>query len=178
MLDEPFSLTGAQVRLRQLRQDDVPILLKQAPSFSSASDLEDEEARLRRMVTTQPTLADHGFWSLAVEHEGALVGDIQTRAPHQGFPPGVCEIGIRLQPRVWGRGIGSQAVQLLTAHLHATGWPRVQASTATTNHGMIRVLDRCGYSYEGILRGYAPDDLGGREDYVMYASISPARPAS
>jgi RimJ/RimL family protein N-acetyltransferase len=169
--DELVSLTGVHVRLRPLSSDDIPSLLKQAPSFSSAADLEDEEVRLRRMVANQPTLADHGFWSLAVEHAGELVGDIQTRAPHQGFPPGVCEIGITLQPRVWGRGIGTEAVRLLTAHLQATGWPRVQASTATTNSGMIRVLKRCGYGFEGVLRSFAPDDAGGRADYEMYACI-------
>jgi RimJ/RimL family protein N-acetyltransferase len=33
---------------------------------------------------------------------------------------------------------------------------------------MRRVLERLGYTYEGVLRDYAPGDDGRREDYAMY----------
>jgi RimJ/RimL family protein N-acetyltransferase len=176
-----FVLTGPRVRLRPLRAEDVPSLARQGQAgFGSSTDLSDEEARLRRMVAAQPSLDEDGFWSLGVEHDQALVGDIQARAPRYSFPPGVCEIGITLRADVRGRGLGTDAVRLLTAHLHELGWPRVQASTAVSNASMRRVLERCGYGYEGVLRSFAPDDgddggagRGGRADYVLYASVAP-----
>jgi RimJ/RimL family protein N-acetyltransferase len=107
--------------------------------------------------------------SLVVERDGRPVGDIQARAPKNGMPPGVCEIGISLLRDARGRGIGREAVALFTDHLLGAGWPRVQASTATENLAMRRVLDHLGFAFEGVLRSYAPAADGGREDYAMYA---------
>ena len=52
--------------------------------------------------SVRPTLEDGGFLHLAIEADGRLVGDIQARAPQNGFPPGVCEIGITLFRRRQG----------------------------------------------------------------------------
>ena len=168
-----LTLTGRLIRLRPLGDADVPALLRQLPTFSSALDRADEEMRLRRMIAAHLALGEDGYVSLAVELEGELVGDIQARAPRHGFPPGVCEVGISLHEQARGRGVGTEAVGLFTAHLHRTGWPRVQSSTATGNVAMRRVLERCGYAPEGVLRSYAPRDGYGaaREDYVLYASV-------
>ncbi|MCP9486722.1 MAG: GNAT family N-acetyltransferase [Gaiellaceae bacterium MAG52_C11] len=114
-----------------------------------------------------PTLGG-GFLQLVVESDGRLIGDIQARAPKHGFPPGVCEIGITLAPEVRSRGLGLEAVELLTAYLLEQGLAWVRASTAVENVAMRRVLERAGYTFEGVLRGYAPTKAG-REDYAMYA---------
>jgi RimJ/RimL family protein N-acetyltransferase len=74
-----------------------------------------------------------------------------------------------LFPGARGRGYGLEAVRLITEHLLDSGWHRVQASTSVDNVAMRKVLDRAGYEYEGVLRSYAADDDGGREDYAMYA---------
>jgi RimJ/RimL family protein N-acetyltransferase len=79
-------------------------------------------------------------------------------------------MGITLVARARGKGYGLEAVRLFTEHLLANGWPRVQASTALDNHAMRRVLERAGYGFEGVLRGFAPGDDGAREDYAMYAA--------
>jgi RimJ/RimL family protein N-acetyltransferase len=50
---------------------------------------------------------------------------------------------------------------------------RVQAATSVTNNGMRRVLERSGYGFEGVLRKFAPGDVTGREDYVLYAALAP-----
>jgi RimJ/RimL family protein N-acetyltransferase len=133
--------------------------------------LTEETERLRAQVARHTVLADDGFLTLAVEHEQAMVGDVQARAPRHAFPPGVCEIGVTLFSEVRGQGLGTDAVRLLTRYLHATGWSRVQASTAVTNQGMQRVLQRSGYALEGTLRSFAPQEDGRREDYLMYASV-------
>jgi RimJ/RimL family protein N-acetyltransferase len=158
--------------LRPLRPDDIPVLLGPGVAgFTSAADRNARESRIRRLVVHPTTLTEDGVWTLAVDQQGVLVGDVQVRAPRHAFPPGVCEIGITIQPQVRGRGLGTEAVQLLTGHLHRHGWPRVQASTASDNLAMRRVLERCGYAYEGTLRGFAPDEVGSRADYVLYASV-------
>jgi RimJ/RimL family protein N-acetyltransferase len=67
-------------------------------------------------------------------------------------------------------------VELLVAE---HGMARIQASTAVGNEAMRRVLERLGWTFEGVLRDYFPREGGGREDYVLYAvSASERRPSS
>jgi RimJ/RimL family protein N-acetyltransferase len=163
-------LTGATVRLRALTSEDIEPLVAaregDPSTFGPGGD--DARERLRKQVERNLTLANDGFVELVVERDGEVVGDIQARAPKNGFPPGVCEIGITLFSHARGRGAGREAVELFTGHLFEEGVDRVQASTALDNAAMRRVLERLGYTYEGILRDYAPSGDGGREDYAMY----------
>jgi RimJ/RimL family protein N-acetyltransferase len=147
------------VRLRPLTYDDVETI---------AADEADAE-RIRRRLERNPTLEDGGFWSVGIEADGRLVGEIQARAPQHCFLPGVCEIGITLLPEARGRGVGREAVVLFTEQLFEQGLARVQASTAVSNTAMRRVLERLGWELEGVLRAYGPTEDGGREDYAMYA---------
>jgi RimJ/RimL family protein N-acetyltransferase len=167
---EDASLHGRQVRLRPLTAEDLEGLLQQGQrDFSTKGDQEEQAGELRRLVGNPSDLDADGLLTLAVEHEGVLVGDIQARAPRFGFPPGVCEVGLTLFPNRRGRGLGTEAVRVLTAHLHADGWSRVQSTTAVTNVAMRRVLERCAYEFEGVLRSFAPEGAE-RADYAMYAS--------
>lgn len=109
-----------------------------------------------------------GHLELALEVDGLLAGSIQARAPDQALPPGVCELGIRLVPEARGRGAGTEAVRLLGTYLLEHGYPRVQASTAVDNVAMRRALERAGFAFEGILRGFMPAEEG-RVDYALYA---------
>lgn len=166
------------MRLRPIALDDVEALVSAAENDSSSFAPPGEEGRerLRRQIERNPTLADGGFFALAVEGDCVLIGDVQARAPQGGFPPGVCEIGITLFPEAQGRGFGREAVALFTDHLLAAGLARVQATTAVGNVAMRRVLEHLGFRLEGELRDYGPAADGGREDYAMYAATRAERP--
>lgn len=170
-------LVGRLIRLRPPELADVTAILQAArPEGLGSASSSRRADELTKLVQARPTLAADGFWSLAVEHQGSLVGDIHARAPRNAFPPGVCEIGVTVFPQARSRGFGGEAVALLTARLHADGWPRVQASTAVSNHPMRRVLVGCGYAEEGVLRDYAPVGDVARENYLMYASVPGHQP--
>ena len=164
-------VVGTRVRLRPLAHSDIEPLLaaREADAASFGTGGDEARERLRKQIERNPTLADGGFLELAVEAEGKLVGDVQARAPQRGMPPGVCEIGILLFPEVRGRGLGREAVELFTDQLFRDGLARVQASTAVENVAMRRVLERVGYSFEGVLREFIPNGEGGRDDYALYA---------
>jgi RimJ/RimL family protein N-acetyltransferase len=164
-------LSGINVSLRAPMPADVDALVASRgddPGFAPQGDAAREQ--LLKQIERSPTLEDGGFVSFVIEADGELVGDIQARAPKHGFPPGVCELGITLFASARGKGYGREAVRVFTEHLHESGWPRVQASTDVDNHAMRRVLELCGYGYEGVLRSFAPDGSGERRDYAMYAS--------
>ncbi len=166
-----IELSGSRVRLRPPTLDDVDALAAAADADPSTMGRTGEKARDRLLerVERKPTLEHDGFLGLVVEHESSLVGDIQARAPLHGMPPGGCEIGVSVFPESRGLGIGREAVALLTNHLLDAGFHRVQATTATANTAMRRVLEHVGYRFEGTLRDYGPTADGGREDYAMYS---------
>lgn len=121
-------------------------------------------------------LARSGDWNenrldLAIEASGELVGEMDARRGRGIYPPGVVEIGIGLyHASVRGRGVGTEAVALLTRHLlEQEGAERVQASTSVSNHAMRRCLEKAGFVYEGTMRDFMPDG-GGRVDYRLYAA--------
>ena len=121
-------------------------------------------------------LARSGHWNdnrldLAIEVSGELVGEMDARRGRGTYPPGVVEIGIGLyHAPMRGRGVGTEAVALLTHHLlDIEGAERVQASTANSNLAMRGCLEKAGFVYEGTMREFMPGD-GGRVDYRLYAA--------
>ena len=159
------TLRGDRVTLRPFREDEFDLALAREPS----EDAERREVRRRRLALSGTRTA----WEImfAIEVEARLLGDIQARCSDQAMPPGVWEIGLDLwEPSDRGRGVGSEAVRLLTHHLFAgEGAHRVQATTDVDNAAMRRLLERCGFSFEGVLRGFMPLADGPPRDYAMYA---------
>jgi RimJ/RimL family protein N-acetyltransferase len=117
-----------------------------------------------------------GCLNLAIDRDGRLVGTIQARtSPAQTLPASVYEIGVILyQPRDRGQGYGAEAVELLTTWLFETGKAeRVQAGTDVGNTAMRGVLERLGFQFEGVMRGYGAMSNGTRIDGAMYAVLKP-----
>ena len=125
--------------------------------------------RMRRRIANSGRLVG-GWLDLAIDAEGSLVGEIDARHPPRAMPPGVFELGIALfAEEVRGRGYGTEAIALLTAHLfEELGAERVQASTAVDNSAMRRVFEKLGFTKEGVMRSYMPAGES-RDDYVLYA---------
>jgi len=125
--------------------------------------------RMRRRIANSGRLVG-GWLDLAIDAEGSLVGEIDARHPPRAMPPGVFELGIALfDEEARGRGYGTEAIALLTAHLFAElGAERVQASTAVDNSAMRRVFEKLGFAKEGVMRSYMPAGES-RDDYVLYA---------
>ncbi|KAB0644098.1 GNAT family N-acetyltransferase [Burkholderia latens] len=82
------------------------------------------------------------------------------------------EIAYDVAPPYWGRGIASALCKRVTAWAFADGgFVRVQGVVLTTNAGSARVLQKCGYRYEGLLRAYRMV-RGTPGDFAMYARIA------
>ncbi|RQS85954.1 GNAT family N-acetyltransferase [Burkholderia seminalis] len=82
------------------------------------------------------------------------------------------EIAYDLAPSHWGRGIASAVCEAVTAWAFTTGgFMRMQAVVLTSNAGSVRVLQKCGYRYEGLLRAYKMV-RGTPGDFAMYARLA------
>jgi RimJ/RimL family protein N-acetyltransferase len=166
-----IDLRGERVRLRAFRPDEIDVAMTRMPQGSGMAPVGEAE-RTKRIRTRLERSGERTEWEVlfAIESEGRLVGDAQGRCSDLAMPPGVWEIGLELWDEAErGRGLGREAVFLLTSHLFAgQDAIRVQASTDVDNAAMRVVLDRLGFGFEGILRGFMPSAEGDPRDYAMY----------
>jgi RimJ/RimL family protein N-acetyltransferase len=171
---EPVTLQGGTVRLRAFRADEFDAVREAraratpVPGAPSADDASSGD-RLRERLDASGTLtaAEALF---AIEAGGRLVGEIQARRADGFVPPGVYELGIEIyRGPDRSSGFGTEAVALLARWLfESAGAHRFQATTDVDNAPMRRVLERLGFPYEGVLRGFMPT-VDGPRDHAMYA---------
>jgi RimJ/RimL family protein N-acetyltransferase len=111
--------------------------------------------------------------NLAVDVNGEAVGGI-------GFVRGSdverfgAEIGYWLGESFWGRGIVTEALELVTVYaFEQFNLLRLYALPFADNAGSIRVLEKAGYTREGLLRSSCVK-YGQRRDQALYARLNPA----
>ncbi|KVR57437.1 GNAT family N-acetyltransferase [Burkholderia ubonensis] len=101
---------------------------------------------------------------------GALVGTIGLHTVSNVNRS--AEIAYDLAPSHWGRGIASAACSAVTEWAFAEyGFVRIQGVVLTTNARSARVLQKCGFRYEGLLRAYRMV-RGTPGDFAMYARVA------
>jgi RimJ/RimL family protein N-acetyltransferase len=166
-------LRGERVLLRAFRTGEVGRALASMTSGSGTVLVGERAERERRVRDRLARSGARNDWEIlfAIESDGRLVGDVQGRCSDVAMPPGVWEVGLELWEEAdRGRGLGGEAVALMTSHLfEEQGAIRVQASTDVGNAAMRRVLDRLGFAFEGVLRGFMPSADAPPRDYTMYA---------
>lgn len=125
-------------------------------------------------ATAEHTPASVFRLGIAERASGRMVGSIgfHTVSPENR----TAELAYDLSPDAWGQGIASRMCQLLTdwAHGHA-GLLRVQATALSSNTRSQKVLERCGFEREGLLRSYRL--VRGRPgDFWMFSHVAPLLP--
>ena len=67
-----------------------------------------------------------------------------------------CGLGYELAAAQWGRGYASEAVQAIVAYAFSDAAPiaikRIEATTSPGNPTSDRVLEKAGFTFEGVLR--------------------------
>jgi RimJ/RimL family protein N-acetyltransferase len=111
--------------------------------------------------------------NFAIEVDGEAAGGV-------GYKSGSdverysAEIGYWLSELHWGRGIATEAVQLLSEHCFRThNMLRLFALPFADNAASIRVLEKAGYVREGLMHGSAVK-YGVPKDQVLLARLNPA----
>ena len=163
-----IELHGDVVTLRAFRPHEYDTMIARIPG-GDPNDAEQMRIRRRRLENSGTRAADEVL--LAIESDGRIVGDMQGRSIRMAMPAGVWEIGIELwETADRGRGLGRQAVTLLTTYLFdEEGAHRVQGSTDVANAAMRRVFEALGFADEGTMRGFMPNADGAFRDYELYA---------
>jgi RimJ/RimL family protein N-acetyltransferase len=168
-----IELRGRRVVLRGFRPHEVDLALARMAGGSSTIPVGEPTERDRRRRERLERSGRRNEWEIlfAIDSAGRVIGDAQGRSSDTAMPPGVWEIGLEL----WdagdrGHGFGLEAVRLLSSHLfEREGAIRVQATTDVDNAPMRGVLERLGFGFEGVLRGFMPRPDHPPHDYTMYA---------
>lgn len=116
--------------------------------FTGEPLLESVEAG-RRALESYPDFESVGFgrWGCFLRSSGELIGfcGLKYLADH-----GEVDIGYRFRPEFWGRGLASEAtsasVQFGFEHI---GLRRIVGHVLPENAASIRVLEKCGLTFEG-----------------------------
>jgi RimJ/RimL family protein N-acetyltransferase len=108
------------------------------------------------------------IWAVTRASDAILMGSITltANARHQR-----AETGYWLGLSFWNQGYMTEAVRRVTGFgFEQLGLNRVQATVFPRNPASARVLEKVGFRYEGVLRGYVRrgEDF---EDVAMYAVL-------
>ena len=143
--------------LRQMELDDLDGFVERRNGEEVARFLDWEqpftrEAGLRlvegAMGMDGPTAGE--WWVGTLQREGRPVGDM---AIHLSADSKVAEVGYMLARSEWGKGYATEAVERVVDYLFddlRVG--RVEAKVHPENTASARVLERCGFIYEGTTR--------------------------
>lgn len=83
----------------------------------------------------------------------------------------VAEIVYDVATMYWGRGIATQSCSILTTWgFESRELNRIQATTLESNYRSQRVLQKCGFEFEGVLRSYRMV-RGVPGDFKMYSKL-------
>lgn len=106
----------------------------------------------------------------AITVDGSFAGCISA-APQKNIHRLTAEVGYYIAPRLWGNGLATQAVKLLSEFVfNNTDIIRLYAEPFARNKASCRVLEKAGFACEGTLRKNAVKN-GVIEDMKMYAFI-------
>jgi RimJ/RimL family protein N-acetyltransferase len=166
-------LTTGRLVLRPLSWDDLPELeaLDADPEVMRFLDRPRTPAEVReRMLSRLDPTADAmglGYW--AGLERGRFVG--WWLLSPQG--PGLAEIGWRLHPRAWGRGLASEGAAALLEHgFTAVGLDRVVAETMVVNQASRGVMRRIGMRPAGVVHRAPASPLPGADEGEWLAELT------
>lgn len=93
-----------------------------------------------------------GTVTKAIEYNGNFVGSVGLTL-QVGWRDHLAEIGYWLGEPYWGKGIATQAVQRMTEYAFSDlQLQKLYAPILAPNKASIRVVEKCGYELEGVLK--------------------------
>jgi RimJ/RimL family protein N-acetyltransferase len=167
-IDGPFVVRGVE-------EPDIPVV---APAFLDPGIGGEngmppfDEDELRRLWREQiPDLRARGvLFPYLIENttDGSILGGITLR--HFDPMRGVIEVGYWLFPDARGRGMATRAVRAVAREAFASGLSRIEANVRIGNDASERVLERAGFTREGVKRRLLRH-AGGRADATHFSLL-------
>ncbi len=114
--------------------------------FPSPYTIDEAELWVNSLLHQDPLV------NFAITVNGQVMGGIGLE-PRQDVYHKTAILGYWLSEELWGRGIMPEAVKLVTSYAFTQlDFIRIQASVYSKNPASMRVLEKAGYTKEGIMR--------------------------
>ncbi len=147
---KPGPSTGA-VRLRELREEDLPVFFVQELDpdaiFMAAFTAKDPADRAAFDAHMAKIMADPSVVKRTILYQEQIAGNVMSFIMF-----GEREVCYWLGREFWGKGIATQALALLLEEVQERP---LFARAARDNQASIRVLQKCGFTLTGYERGFA-----------------------
>lgn len=166
-------LLGHGLRLRAWREEDAPAMLhgladpevlRWAGGQEYPRDLAGTRALLRKRADRVRT-GDLAPYCVVDAGTDAVLGSIEMHQITRAM--GHAGLGYWLLPSARGRGVVTRAVELITRWgFDDVGLHRLDIGHEVGNEPSCRVAVRCGYVFEGTLRGFLPSATGYADSHL------------
>ena len=125
-------------------------------------DIRDARQYLVDLFPTPESAAFH-----VADVDGRVVGIVKaTVTGHRA------QIGYVIHKPFWGRGLATAAVRQVVSHVETMpAITRVWATCAIDNPASVRVLEKCGFEREGILRNWVTYPAQGGRPFDNYSYV-------
>jgi RimJ/RimL family protein N-acetyltransferase len=167
----PVFRSGEMVQLRTVEPEDKEFLQRLV-----------NDPRVRHdIMSTEPvngpqeqgwieSTGEHEDTTLLVCTEGKPAGTVTLKPPNEAW--GTAEVGYMIAPEEWNNGYATDAVRELCGYaFEERRLDKVYATVYTTNEGSQRVLEKVGFSEEGVFRKEAFVE-GERVDVHRYGLLA------
>jgi len=161
-------LVGKTVNLRVVEKDDLSVIKGWVNDlmFMGEDELLPQETLGELERQYERTLNTGGKWFFIEKKDGAKIGYVAhylARKQH--------EIGYGVIPSERGRGYGTEAATMIVDYLFLTkDLVRIQADADRANVASQRVLEKVGFTKEGVLRKVSFEQ-GEWRDAVLYSVL-------
>jgi ribosomal-protein-alanine N-acetyltransferase len=168
-------LETERMRLSPLTTDDAPAL------FALMSDAEvmahwdmpetDDPDLVAGIIASQVEVMETGkarYWSMRALADGTYLGVCDLSEIDLWHKR--AEVGFMLGRGAWGQGYAVEAMRAVLAHAAGIGLRRLAARTHLGNRRSDAVLEKLGFTEEGLLRGYVERD-GERRDCRLFGLL-------
>ena len=163
-------------KIRPWKIEDAPALQKMVSNKKILENLRDgipypytlEDAKefIQSMIEADP----NSTYAFAITVEEKVVGSIGAFRK-ENIHVRTAEMGYYIAEEYWGQGIGTSAVKLLCGYLFEnTDLLRIFAEPFAYNQASCRVLEKAGFTLEGVLRKNAVKN-GRVLDMKMYSIV-------
>lgn len=171
-----MSLSTDRLTLRRVTTDDAPHMVAYLSKpevvrhmgldpFTSLEDALDE-------IAWYDSILEEGTgirWGITLTGQDEVIGScgfLNVSAKHRR-----AEIGFELCSNHWGRGIAGEALRTVVRHgFTQLGFHRIEALVEPANAASQQLLERVGFTREGLLRGYE-FTCGKYDDLYMYSLL-------
>jgi RimJ/RimL family protein N-acetyltransferase len=165
-------LEGKNVNLRVMEKEDIDFLDEFNNDVDSRGEYEpiDQMSKSEQMKQLDAAVSSPSDFKLFIiqKKDGTRIGEIYHRLsrPFKGM-----EIVYMLIPKEWGKGFGTEAVQLMVDYLFLSkDHARIQAIINVGNKASQRVLEKSGFQREGTMRKCI-FSRGELRDYHLYSIL-------